>query len=198
MELKRDELIIIVDNFYNKKENYTSYEDLINLYVETLSQLEETLLKYECKDDSRFVTFGRREFLSQELNSSLEAKVFDQAFYDVIDYVKADTWISLSSIPSELNFQEIIKGDEEYRNSGIICKQEQENILEMINKFRNKTLVTLKEYSVIEAVNDYTDKFGGFPHFAFMGASDETIINAVKTAIKNNKEITLQDSKKDY
>jgi len=55
-----------------------------------------------------------------------------------------------------------------------------------------------KEYTIENAIKDYTDKFGGFPHFLFMGAPDETIINAIKEAIENNKEITQNDSNIDY
>ena len=57
---------------------------------------------------------------------------------------------------------------------------------------------TNNEYTVESAIKDYTDKFGGFPHFLFMGASDETIINAVKDALSNNKEITSNNSDGDY
>lgn len=69
-----------------------------------------------------------------------------------------------------------------------------ELILEKMEANRNAT----NEYTVQTAINDYTDKFGGFPHFLFMGASDEVIINAVKEALANNKEITADNSNVDY
>lgn len=69
-----------------------------------------------------------------------------------------------------------------------------ELILEKMEANKNIT----KEYTVENAIKDYTDKFGGFPHFLFMGASDEVIISAVKNALANNKEITSNDSDVDY
>lgn len=40
-----------------------------------------------------------------------------------------------------------------------------------------------------EAIKIYTDHFGGFPTFLFMGASDESIVAAVENAIKSGREI---------
>jgi len=69
--------------------------------------------------------------------ASLHKGNYEQAFYDIIDYVKADTWISMGDVPTEYNFQDIIKMDDEYKNSGIICKQEQEILLSMIKDFKD-------------------------------------------------------------
>lgn len=40
-----------------------------------------------------------------------------------------------------------------------------------------------------EAIEAYTDKFGGFPYFLMMGASDEAVITAVEKALKSGEEI---------
>lgn len=138
MEIKREELINVVNDFYNERNNYVTNEAKLNLYIKTLNKIEEILLKYECSEDYRFVTFGRRDFLKKELTISLENKELEQAFYDIIDYVKADTYISHGTVPSEYNYQEIVNMDNVYKNSGIICKQEQEILLEMIKEFKNK------------------------------------------------------------
>ena len=44
-----------------------------------------------------------------------------------------------------------------------------------------------------EAIRLYTEKFGGFPAFLFMGASDEVIIGKVQEAIKTGQEIEAPD-----
>lgn len=137
MSLKREKLIKIVDNFYSKRSEYSANNDLMSLYLQTLNNLSEVLLNYECEADNRFVTYCRRDFLKQELATSLEREDYDQAFYDIIDYVKADTWISPGSVPPECKFLEIVDMDEEYKNSGIVCKQEQEIILSMIKDFKD-------------------------------------------------------------
>lgn len=40
-----------------------------------------------------------------------------------------------------------------------------------------------------EAKQKYIDRFGGFPEFLFMSASDDSIIKAVEKALKDNEEI---------
>jgi hypothetical protein len=44
-----------------------------------------------------------------------------------------------------------------------------------------------------EAIRLYMEKFGGFPAFLFMGASDEVIISKVQEAIKTGQEIEASD-----
>lgn len=44
-----------------------------------------------------------------------------------------------------------------------------------------------------EAIDMYIERFGGFPYFLFLGASDEAIVSAVTDAIENNKEIEAAD-----
>lgn len=43
-----------------------------------------------------------------------------------------------------------------------------------------------------KAIDLYVEKYGGFPYFAFMGASDETIIEAVKKALDTGAEIVVE------
>lgn len=136
MELKRTELNKIVENFYDKRAS-SSESEIVNLFLETLNNLEEQLINCEYNDDSRFVTFSRRDFLNKEMYTSLKQENYEQAFYDIIDYVKADTWISMGDVPLEYNFHDIVKMDDEYKNSGIICKQEQEILLQMIKDFKD-------------------------------------------------------------
>ena len=40
-----------------------------------------------------------------------------------------------------------------------------------------------------EAIEAYTEKFGGFPYFLIMGVSDEVLVREVKKALKSGKEI---------
>ena len=40
-----------------------------------------------------------------------------------------------------------------------------------------------------EAIEVYTEKFGGFPHFLIMGVSDEVLVREVEKALKSDKEI---------
>lgn len=49
-----------------------------------------------------------------------------------------------------------------------------------------------------EAIQRYIEKFGGFPYFLFMGAEDEEIVNAVKTALETEQEIRPDEVDVDY
>jgi hypothetical protein len=46
--------------------------------------------------------------------------------------------------------------------------------------------------TVDEAIRAYTERFGGFPAFLFMGASDDVIIDAVKKAVSTGEEIEAE------
>ena len=48
-----------------------------------------------------------------------------------------------------------------------------------------------------ELISEYVKQFGGFPYFLFMGAEDNVIISAIEKALKENKEISVDDEK-DY
>lgn len=43
--------------------------------------------------------------------------------------------------------------------------------------------------TVEEAIKVYTDKFGGFPYFLFLGDPNDKIVEVVESALKNDKEI---------
>lgn len=45
-----------------------------------------------------------------------------------------------------------------------------------------------------EVLNAYIEKFGGFPYFLLMGASDQEIINALEPCLKTGKEYTVHDT----
>ena len=44
-----------------------------------------------------------------------------------------------------------------------------------------------------DAINAYTDRFGGFPYFIFMGAEEDVIIDAVVKALETDREIEAED-----
>ena len=44
-----------------------------------------------------------------------------------------------------------------------------------------------------DAINAYTERFGGFPYFIFMGAEEDVIIDAVVKALETDREIEAED-----
>ena len=44
-----------------------------------------------------------------------------------------------------------------------------------------------------DAINAYTERFGGFPYFIFMGAEEDVIIDDVVKALETDREIEAED-----
>lgn len=40
-----------------------------------------------------------------------------------------------------------------------------------------------------EAIKEYTERFGGFPYFLFMGADDRCVVWKVQRALRTGEEI---------
>ena len=127
--LKRKELVKILDEFH---------EEIKDIKPEDISN---KLLSKNYVSDKRFVTYCRRDFLKQEMTDRLKQKSFTsinyklEAFYDLEDYIKNDTWISKGSIPTSKDADSIIKNNDSYKNDGEICEEEKNILVEMINEF---------------------------------------------------------------
>lgn len=44
-----------------------------------------------------------------------------------------------------------------------------------------------------DAINAYTERFGGFPYYLFMGADDDVIIDDVVKALELDREIEAEE-----
>ena len=44
-----------------------------------------------------------------------------------------------------------------------------------------------------DAINAYTERFGGFPYFIFMGAEEDVIIDAVVKSLETDREIEAEE-----
>ncbi len=112
-------------------------------YISFLDNLNDIILNHEYEIDERFVTYGRRDFLRKEFSDYLNEKTYsgrgkyNDAFNDLAEYYTGNTWIPIGSIPDDMNFHDIVDKDNEYKNEGIICKQEINIIYEMIKEFKN-------------------------------------------------------------
>ena len=115
-------------------------------------KLEKELKNKKLSNDDRFFTYCRREFLRKEFTDKLNKDNIKMnndylldAYFNLFDYISNDTWISLSSIPNSISAQDVIKKDEEYKKSGVICLQEKEILLDMIHELN-------------EAIENYYEK----------------------------------------
>lgn len=140
-KLKRKKLVGIMQTFYNEYQNETDQNRKKELMKNLMLNLEKELNTKKISSDDRFYTYCRREFLRKEFTDKLNKENIKMnndylldAYYNLYDYISNDTWISLSSIPNGISAQEVIKKDEEYKKSGVICLQEKEILLDMINE----------------------------------------------------------------
>lgn len=151
-KLNRGDLLEIVHKFdFKNKENKDNTDNKQVLY-ELLLNLEQVLNKYNLKEDDRFFTYCRREHLRKEFTDKLNKKHIEtnsdyltDAYYNLYDYIVNDTWISLASIPEGVSAKEVLKKDEEYKKSGIICSQEKQILLEMIQELKEAVKYNIKE-----------------------------------------------------
>ena len=44
-----------------------------------------------------------------------------------------------------------------------------------------------------DAISAYTERFGGFPYYLFMGAEEDVIIDAVVNALETDSEIEAEE-----
>lgn len=44
-----------------------------------------------------------------------------------------------------------------------------------------------------DAINAYSERFGGFPYYLFMGAEEDVIIDAVVKALETDRKIGAED-----
>lgn len=49
-----------------------------------------------------------------------------------------------------------------------------------------------------EAIKVYTERFGGFPYFLFLGAPEESVVRAVEKALETGEEIEAEAEGADY
>ena len=107
--------------------------------------------QHEFFGDERFVTYGRLDFLRQELTERLKDKNLSKpnpnwgnmwdnrfgAFLDLSDYVRGDRFINPSNVPNGQNFQNILQANDKYYEDGYICFREKNIILDMIRELEN-------------------------------------------------------------
>lgn len=141
-KLKRKKLLSIIEEW---KSEYKNKIDS-NSYLKLLNKLEEEINKHLYESDYRFTTYGRRDFIFQEFLDILNDKVntgpinkFASAFVNLEEYIHGWNHIGgISDIPKteKRTIHEIDKQEFEYYKSGIVCDEEKNVLLKMINEFK--------------------------------------------------------------
>lgn len=134
----------------NLIENWT-LQNKINVsgenYLPLLNNLEEELNKAKYVKDNRFYTYGRRDFLRKEFSDILDEKIpyrpnrYFGALINLEEYIRAESsFFNPGQIPTELkkDFHNILRDHDRYNKIGIICEEEKNILLDMIQEFKRK------------------------------------------------------------
>ena len=141
-------------NFKNKK-NFLNRKEFVNLVdsdeiwskkmtlvrtKEMIEYLEKEMSKYYFEIDNNFIMNNRRKGLKSMIEERLLSK--DDNINDVVSESLFNFWefvndeyagnLSITSMELGLPLNEVIKRDNEYRIKGIICTQEKDIILEIM------------------------------------------------------------------
>lgn len=153
-KLERKTLEKITEDFISEMNKYEIFKIPNELYLDYFEKLEKLLNSNTLEEDNRFVTYGRLDFLKQELPQRLKDEnpkyedlksvwgknKWDNrlgAFWDLYDYIRGDRYISPAHVPEGKSFKDILLANDQYYKDGFICKQESDILLEMINEIKS-------------------------------------------------------------
>ena len=153
-KLERKTLEKITEDFISEMNKYEIFKIPNELYLDYFEKLEKLLNSNTLEEDDRFVTYGRLDFLKQELPQRLKDENLKYedlksvwgknkwdnrlgAFWDLYDYIKGDRYISPAHVPEGKSFKDILFANDQYYKDGFICKQESDILLEMINEIKS-------------------------------------------------------------
>lgn len=134
-KLKRENLIKINDKHVEIKKENISTEEYINYFNIIENEINNHLFEF----DDRFTTYGRRDFLQQEFNNFLNNNNYINALINLQEYMCCYTsFLTPADILQEetRKFHDVLKDNDDYLKDGIICLQEKNIIIDMINEFR--------------------------------------------------------------
>lgn len=122
---------------WSKSMSIQEIKDLLQIFKNEISKCI-----YEI--DENFIMNSRRKELKDNIMSRLNKSeiVLDdvlESLFNFLEFIQDEYSGDLIIISKELNksVQELVNTDEKYRSKGIICKQEKQEIIEIINKLEN-------------------------------------------------------------
>lgn len=153
-KLERKTLEKITEDFISEINKYEIFKIPNELYLDYFEKLEKLLNSNTLEEDDRFVTYGRLDFLKQELPQRLKDENLKYedlksvwgknkwdnrlgAFWNLYDYIRGDRYISPAHVPEGKSFKDILLANDQYYKDGFICKQESDILLEMINEIKS-------------------------------------------------------------
>lgn len=153
-KLERKQLEKITEDFVSESNKYEIFKIPNELYLDYFEKLKQLLNSSTLEDDDRFVTYGRLDFLKQELTQRLRDENLKYedvksvwgkskwdnrlgAFVDLYDYIRGDRHIAPHQVPEGKSFKDVLLANDQYYKDGFICKQEKDILLDMINEMES-------------------------------------------------------------
>ncbi len=122
---------------WSKSMSIQEIKDLLQIF-------ENEISKCIYEKDENFIMNSRRKELKDNIMSRLNKSeiVLDdilESLFNFLEFIQDEYSGDLIIISKELNksVQELVNMDEKYRSKGIICEQEKQEIIEIINKLKN-------------------------------------------------------------
>ena len=149
--LERKILEDITNQFIKDTNKYEIFKIPNEAYLDYFNKIEELFNSCYFDEDDRFVTYGRLNHLREELTDRLKDEKLKKedvnfknkwdnrlgAFWDLRDFIMGDRYITPFHVPKDQNFSSVIENNDNYYKDGIICKEEKDVLLEMINEMKN-------------------------------------------------------------
>lgn len=122
---------------WSKSMSIQEIKDLLQIFENEISKCIYAI-------DENFIMNSRRKELKDNIMNRLNKSeiVLDdvlESLFNFLEFIQDEYSGDLVIISKELNksVQELVNMDEKYRSKGIICEQEKQEIMEIINKLEN-------------------------------------------------------------
>ena len=143
--LKREELIKLLDESKPCFEKEVKFAHISVLFL----NIERVLNKYSYKADSRFVTYGRLDFLEKEMHEKIANNDMLGTLINFNEYIRGYSHMfQPSHIPNSEDYHTLLKKYDEYYNDGIICEQEKNKIIELMHYIEYRVSSKIKENDI--------------------------------------------------
>lgn len=137
-KLRRRKIRLIIKEYNVEIQRYNGSDIPYKKISKLLNKLEVVIRRHKYKSDLNFSSKGRRTFLKGEIIEYLKAGKYKEAIADFQEYIIDESY-NYSSTGDFETLSEARKAQEYnqiYANKGIVCKEDKDNILEIIHLFR--------------------------------------------------------------
>ena len=137
-KLKRRKLRVVFLEYSMEIMRYKGTDIPYKKIRKLLNKLEVLIRRHKYKSDINFSSKGRRTFLKGEIVDYLKVGKYKEALDDFQEYIidESYNYPSLNDFNSPIEAKQAQDYNMEYANKGIVCKEDRDNLLEIIHLFR--------------------------------------------------------------